>query len=138
MKVVLDTNVIIDAVASRQPFCVEAEAILLAASEGKIEGYITANTVTDIFYVVRRSLSEEETREIIRALLYSLDVIEVGGADCWQALSLPMQDFEDALLAACAEKIGADCIVSRDSGFIKADSPVRVLSPSDFLTQNGQ
>lgn len=133
MRVVFDTNVIIDAVASRKPFCEEAETILLMASKEQIAGYMTANSITDIFYVVRRSLPEAETREIIRSLLYSLEVIDVGGADCWQALTLQIDDFEDALLAACAEKIGADYIISRDSDFVKATSPVKVITPSDFL-----
>lgn len=57
MRVVLDTNVIIDAVASRQPFCEEAKEILLMVSEEKISGYVTANSIKDIFYVIRRSLS---------------------------------------------------------------------------------
>ena len=135
MKVVLDTNVVIDAVASRQPFCREAEAILLLVSESKIEGFLTANSITDIYYVVRRSLPENETREIIRSLLYSLEVIEVGGADCQQALNLPMQDFEDALVAICAKKVDADYIISRDSGFLKAASPVPVVSPAEFLSR---
>lgn len=133
MKIVFDTNVIIDAVASRQPFCEEAKQVLLMVSEEKLSGYLTANSITDIFYVVRRSLPEPEAREIIRSLLYSLDVIEVGGADCWQALSLSVDDFEDALLAACAEKIGADYIISRDAGFVKSASPVQVITPGELL-----
>jgi len=136
MKVVFDTNIVIDAVASRQPFCREAETLLLMVSEGKIEGFLTANSITGIFYVVCRYLTEVKTREIIRSILYSLEVIEVGGSDCQQALSLPMQDFEDALIASCAKKAGADCIVSRDGGFIKAASPVQVVSPTEFLSKN--
>jgi len=137
MRVVFDTNVVIDAVASRQPFCREAEATLLMASEKKIDGYLTANSITDIFYVIRRSLPELEAREVIRSLLYSLGVIEVGGADCWQALNLQIDDFEDALVASCAEKIGADYIISRDDDFTRAISPVQVISPSEFLSKNG-
>ena len=58
MKIVFDTNVIIDAVAARQPFCNEAEKILLMVSEGDIDGYLTANSITDIFFVARKSLPE--------------------------------------------------------------------------------
>lgn len=136
MKIVIDTNVVIDAVASRQPFCKEAEAILLMVSEGKIEGYITANSITDIFYVVRRSLTETQARQVIRSILYSLDVIDVGGEDCWQALNLQIGDFEDALIVSCAEKICADYIVSRDSAFLKEDSPVQIIAPDSFLDKH--
>lgn len=135
MRVVLDTNVIIDAVASRQPFCEAAESILLMVSQEQISGYVTANSITDIYYVVRRILPEAESKEIIRSLLYSLEVIEVGNADCWEALSLQIGDFEDALVAACAQKIGADYIISRDENFAKADSPVKVIYPTAFLSR---
>jgi len=135
MKIVFDTNVVIDAVASREPFHREAEAILLMASEEKIKGYLTANSITDIFYVARRSLPETEARGIIRSLIYSLEVIEVGGADCWEALSLPISDFEDALIVMCAKKVEADYIISRDNNLLKVACPVQVISPSEFLAR---
>ncbi len=64
MNVVLDTNVVIDAVAARKPFCIEAEEILSMAAENMITAWLSANSVTDIFYVIRRSLSEVKTRDI--------------------------------------------------------------------------
>ena len=133
MKVVLDTNVVIDAVALRQPFCEDAKRILLMVAEEMFTGYLTANSVTDIFYVVRRSLQESKARKIIRSLLYSLEVIELSGEDCRQALDLAIGDFEDALLATCAKKIGADYIISRDEDFSKTICPVQIISPSEFL-----
>ena len=133
MNVVFDTNIVIDAVAARKPFCKEAEEILIMAAENRITAWLTANSVTDIFYVVRRSLPEPKTREIIRSLIYSLEVINVGGEDCWQALNLRMGDFEDALVAVCAMKINADYIVSRDKAFLEAASQVQVITPSEFL-----
>jgi predicted nucleic acid-binding protein len=132
MRVVFDTNVVIDAVAARQPFCETAQKLLLMVSEGELTGYLTSNSVTDIFYVVRRALGETETREIIRSLLYSLNVIEVGASDCWAALDLPVDDFEDAIISVCAEKAGADYIVSRDAVFLRSASPVAVISPQEL------
>ncbi len=133
MKVVLDTNVIIDAVAARKPFCSEAEEILNLAAEKRFIAWITANSLTDIFYVVRRSLSESKTREIIRSLLLTLGIIDVCAEDCWHALFLRMGDFEDALVSACAEKMNMDYIISRDKAFLEAASPVHVVMPSEFL-----
>ena len=133
MKVVLDTNVVIDAVALRQPFCEDAKRILLMVAEEMFTGCLTANSVTDIFYVVRRSLQESAAREIIRSLLYSLEVIDVRGEDCRQALDLTIGDFEDALITTCAKRIGADYIISRDDNFMKAASTVQVIYPSEFL-----
>jgi len=136
MKVVFDTNIIIDAVASREPFCQDAEALLLMASEKAIAGFITANCVADVFYVIRRILAEDAARDIIRSILFSLDIIEVNGSDCWKALDLSMEDYEDALMVCCSEKIGADCIISRDDKLLKKATPVKIVLPFDFLTGN--
>ena len=133
MRIVFDTNVIIDAIAAREPFCMAAQKLLLLVSEEKLEGYLTANSVTDVYYVTRRSHTEAEAKEIIRSLLHSLEIIAVDGADCWQALGLPMSDFEDALIAACAEKIEADYIVSRDVAFAEANTTVKVIEPVALL-----
>ena len=133
MRIVFDTNVVIDAVAARQPFCIEAEAILLKVSEEKINGYVTANSLADVFYVIRRSVTAATAKNIIRSLLYSLNVIEVGNADCWQAVNSPIADFEDALLVACAEKVDADYIVTRDEELTKKISPINIVYPVEFL-----
>jgi len=138
MRVVFDTNVIVDAIAARQPFGLEAEELLLMVSENKMEGFLTANSVTDIYYVIRRNLSEDKAREIIRYILYSLDIAVVSGEDCWDALNYPLKDFEDSLVAVCAEKIKADCIISRDDAFLKAEIPVKVFSPAEFLASFGE
>jgi predicted nucleic acid-binding protein len=137
MRVVLDTNVVIDAVAARQPFCIEAEAILIQVSTEQIKGYVSANSLADVFYVVRRSLAAAAAKNIIRSLLYSLNVIEVGNADCWQAVNSPIADFEDALLVACAEKVNADYIVTRDEELTKQLSPIKIISPAEFLALCG-
>jgi len=133
MRVVFDTNVIIDAIAGRKPFDTEAKKLLLLAAKDEFKGYITANSVTDIYYVVRRSLTEDETRLIIKSVLYSLDIIGVSDEDCRQAFNSTIRDYEDALLATCAEKIDADSIVSRDAEFLKSDSSVPVCSPLELL-----
>jgi predicted nucleic acid-binding protein len=133
MRIALDTNVILDAAADRAPFAEEAQAILLMVSEDRVTGLVNASSITDIYFVARRTLPESAAREIIRSLLQSLEVVEVGDSDCSNALFLPMSDFEDALLATCAEKAGADYIVSRDAEFLRSASPVPVISLKDFL-----
>ncbi|GHU45592.1 hypothetical protein FACS1894120_0690 [Clostridia bacterium] len=56
-------------------------------------------------------------------------------ADCKGAFNLPMSDFEDAVVAVCAKRAGADCIVSRDEKFIRADSGVKVIKPEELIRQ---
>jgi predicted nucleic acid-binding protein len=135
LKVVIDTNVAIDALKSRQPFDTEAKAIFRAFGMEQFEPYITANSLTDIFYVLRRG-NEANTikaKTVIANLMSVVTVVSLTESDCTEALELPMNDFEDAVVAVCAKKIGADCIVSRDVEFINSNTSVEVISPAQLL-----
>jgi predicted nucleic acid-binding protein len=64
-------------------------------------------------------------------------VVSVTQKDCIGALSIPLDDFEDALAAVCAKKAGADYIVTRDDGFLRGKSPVPLIAPDDLLKGYG-
>jgi len=133
IKAVIDTNVVLDALAAREPFRAEAEMLFMLAAEEKFQGCITANSVTDIYYLVRKNASAAMAREAVRNLLQLFVVVDVSGKDCENALESTMDDYEDALVAICAAKIGADCIITRDEVFLRAQSPVPVVAPADFV-----
>lgn len=133
MKVVVDNNVIIDALKPNPQFEVNAQQILRLASIKKIDGFVSANSLTDIFYVLRKAHGADKAKAMVQKLLLILDIIGIDPADCADALSLPMNDFEDAIFAVCAQKIGADCIVSRDEGFIKSETAVNVITSEQLL-----
>ena len=137
MKVVIDNNVAIDALKPREPFDVEAKAVFRAFSEGKFEPYVGANSLTDIFYVLWRGkdANAADAKAVIASLVSSVNVIPLTEIDCLKALGLPMNDFEDAVVAVCAKKIGADCIVTRDEKFIKAKSPIDVITPQELIAR---
>lgn len=132
--IVLDNNVLIDWIADRHPFVEQSGAVLELVASGEIEGAISANSLTDIFYVLRKYHTAEKAKDLIWNLMNLLTVVSVDGNDCMKALELPMDDFEDAVVAVCAEKAEADCIVTRDEAFIKALSPVPVVSPAEYLS----
>jgi len=133
IKAVLDTNVILDALAARQPFVKEAgELFALAASE-RFKGYVTANSVADIYYLLKRHLKAEAAKEALGHLFSLFSILDVRGTDCLKALGQP-GDFEDALLMACAGGQGRlDYIVTRDKEFQKTGGPVPVISPGRLL-----
>lgn len=133
MKVLLDTNVVLDAIAERQPWQDDAQRIVLLAAEEKVEGFITANCLTDIYYIFRKSLSDTDAREALRSLFQVFGVIDLRGADCEAALDLPMADYEDAVATVCASKTGVEYIVTRDEEFLKAAPHPIAISPHDFL-----
>ncbi len=133
MKAFLDTNIVLDALAAREPFRKDAERLFMLAAEERYTGYITANSLTDIYYIASKHLPAEAVREALRNLMQLFSVVDVRGVDCEAALDLPMEDFEDALVATCGRKFGADFIISRDAAFLSSQSPVPVVTPAVFL-----
>lgn len=135
MNVLIDTNVILDAVTGRSPFNTNAEKIFLLAAEDKVSACITANSVTDIYYLTRKHLQSIEEAKIILLKLFAIfQILDVSGADCEKALELNMSDYEDALIATCGKHAKSEWIITRNiRDFI--NSPVPAIDPEDFLTE---
>lgn len=70
---------------------------------------------------------------MLQKLLLILDIIGLDPADCTDALSIPINDFEDAIIAVCARTISADCIVVCDERFINAGTEVKVITPTQLV-----
>ena len=132
MKIVVDTNIVLDLLARREPFFSQSQAVMQLVAEGKVEGAITANTVTDIYYVLRKHLDNDSLKAALRGLMELLEVVDVTGDQCLAALDVSMKDYEDALLACCAKSWKADCIVSRNAKDFTYSS-VKTMTPNDFL-----
>jgi predicted nucleic acid-binding protein len=132
MKIIIDNNIALDALLGRRPFSEAAEKILTACADTHI-GCLSVNSLTDIFYVLRKSMDVSPAKEAIKKLMELLDIISLSDEDCLNALSLPIDDFEDALVVICGKNAGADFIVTRDEKFLKMESPVPVLSPDKLL-----
>ena len=133
MKALIDTNVILDALMRREPFNRAAEEIIVLSAEGKINACITASSVTDIYYILKKHMKREEpTRQAILKLMAIVNVLDVTGSDCEKACALPMDDYEDALHAYCAKRYKIDCIVTRDLKHFEG-SPVNAMKPDSFL-----
>jgi len=130
MKILLDTNVIVDNLAVREPFNKNANAIFNLIIEEHITGFVNTSSITDIYYILSKTFSDTENRAKIRVILNLLQAIEVTKGDCFNALDSLMPDFEDALVAVCADKVNIDYIVTRDEEFLKIPN---AISPSDFL-----
>jgi predicted nucleic acid-binding protein len=77
----------------------------------------------------------QSAKAVLEFLLECYEVLPVTHADCKAALSLPIEDFEDALVVVCADRAKADCIVTRDKEFLQVVSPVKLVSPVDFISR---
>jgi len=132
MKILLDSNIAIDAVLKREPFYNSAEKVI-GLSQGGIGLFISASAVTDIYYIVRKSTGNKETAiTLIKDLLENIDIAAVTGNEIRQAISLDWGDFEDAVQYAAGETIAVDYIVTRNkSDFASAVLPV--VTPDELL-----
>lgn len=133
MRVLIDTCIIIDALQSRIPFADDAQKIFIHAANKQFEGYITANSSTDIYYLTHRCThSDTETRKILSKLYILFDLLDTTALDCRKAISSEMNDYEDAIMAETAARTKMDCIVTRNIKDYEKSS-IKVYSPQEFL-----
>ena len=133
MMILLDTNIIMDALQEREPFDIEAKEILKRAQEGEFSLLFTANSAADIFYLYSKARGIKSAKTALDFLLKNYGAVSVTHEDCAFALSSSIEDFEDALVAVCAHKVNADYIITRDEKFLKANSPVKIVKPKELL-----
>jgi predicted nucleic acid-binding protein len=132
MRVLFDTNVVLDVLLDRQPYGEASAAAWAAVETGVAEGMLAAHAVTTIHYLVRKEMGAAKAKRIISAVLRVFGVTAVDSAVIQEALQLAFSDFEDAVTAAAARLAGCACIVTRDpKGF--RGSPVRSLTPEAVM-----
>ncbi|MGB0388565.1 MAG: PIN domain-containing protein [Ardenticatenaceae bacterium] len=136
MRVLLDTNVILDVLLNRTPSVTEAKAVWQAHEDGRITGYMTATTMTDIFYIAHRLTDRATARTAVRTCLDTFEICEVNRSVLEQAETLPGNDFEDNVQITCANIAGLDAIVTRyTADFRSATKPV--FTPAQLLIKGG-
>ena len=133
-RVLLDTNVVLDALLERVPWVTEARAIWEAHIGDRLAAHITATSLTDIFYVSRRLVGRPRAWFAVGACLDQLYVIPVDLPLLRSAARLGDGDFEDHLQIASAVAARLDAIVTRDPADFR-NSPIPVLTPAQFLDQ---
>lgn len=133
MRILVDTNIIIDALTGREPFREAAEQVFLIAANRTEDMYITASSVTDIYYLVRKHLhSTEQAKNVMSKLFELFYILDVTSGDCMDALASEIKDYEDAVVACCAYRSQMDYIVTRN---IKdyAASKVQAILSGEFI-----
>ena len=132
MRILFDTNVILDVLLDREPFSSSAAALFSKVETGEISGYVCATTITKIFYLARKVIGAESAREEISKIMMLFEVAPVNRAVLDAAMSSEFEDFEDAVVNESAIYREAQGIVTRDlHGFKK--SKIAVYSPEEFL-----
>lgn len=135
MKIMCDTNVIIDVLLEREPFAEDSCKALSLCEEHRIDGFVSASSVTDIYYLVRKyTHSTELAYKAVGKLLEIVKVCSVTNNDVLTAFQKKARDFEDCLVAICAKSIHCDYIVTPNKkGFEEFGIPL--LTPEELLQQ---
>ena len=133
MKILVDTNVIIDALTGREPFRETAEQIFMLAANQTEDMYITASSATDIYYLIRKHLHHTEKAKDVIGKLYELFyILDVIANDCQEALFSAVNDYEDAVISCCAARNKMDYIVTRNIKDFEY-SKIKAILPDDFM-----
>ena len=131
MRVLFDTNVVLDVMLDRAPFAAASAEVLSRAEAGKMIGCVCATTVTTIHYLATRVIGAERALGEVRKILSLFEVAPVNRAVLETALELGFADYEDAVLHEAARQIGASGIVTRNPGHFKKAS-LSIYSPEEL------
>ena len=131
MKMLIDTNVIMDALVGREPFIAKSEFVVNLCGERVIHGYIAAHSVTNLFYLLRKYYPSAHCKTMLLATLNLFDVIQIDRDKLIVALeNESFKDFEDCLQMECGKTVKVDYIVTRDmKDFVGSEIPC--LTPDD-------
>lgn len=134
MRAFIDTNVIVDVIAKREPFFADSQAVLALCATGDLEGIVSDLTFCNVAYVLRKALGSSQLRNGLRVLKNLLTVVPVGEAAITTALESETTDFEDTVQLEVARANHADIIITRNVRHF-TNAPVRVCTPSEFLLE---
>ena len=136
MKLLFDTNVVLDVMMARQPFVADSVKVVAAANRKVIDGMLCATTFTTIHYLATKQLGRTIAFKQIEALLQVFRVAPVGEMVLLAALRTGMQDYEDGVLLEAARSAGADGVVTRNpKDFPKNILPIYI--PADIISLLG-
>lgn len=132
MRVLIDTNIIMDVLANREGFSEPASQLFKLCEVGQVQGIIYALSIANIAYIMRKELDREQIKDVIAKLDAIFTIADMKGDDFKKAAELPMDDFEDALQSVCATRLKADFIVTRNLKDFK-NSKVMAIKPNELL-----
>jgi len=133
MKIIIDTNVALDVLLNRTEFLQSSYDILKLSAQDKVNGFLTTNTITDMFYVLHKNCKDAlNSRQAIAQLIKLVTLEAIVPGDISLALTSNIIDFEDAVVCFAAKRIKADYIVTRNIADF-THSPVPAMTPVDFM-----
>lgn len=132
MNILIDTNVILDFAIKRDEFYKNSILIFKIFKNTNHKGYLTASTITDIYYIVKKVQGHQSAVEFLRSLIGIFKVLGVNSEIIEEALNKDFPDFEDGVQTITAEKNTIDLIITRNKKDFE-NTNIDVYSPVEFL-----
>lgn len=131
MKILFDTNVVLDVLLRRRPFYENAARLFAYVELGEVEGYLGATTVTTLYYFMEKTLGDDARTELQRLLeLFEIATVDKKVLD--KAVTSSVKDYEDAVLVEAALMVGLDAVVTRNAKDFKG-IPLQIFLPKELL-----
>jgi predicted nucleic acid-binding protein len=134
MRVLIDTDVVLDLMLKRAAFYADAFALWQAGDQGRYDRYVAAMTPINAYYIARKMLGASDARLVIGALLAATKICAIDDHVLRTAHGSSTSDFEDAVQIAAAHHTGMDVIVTRNTDDYTG-SPIPVLTPAQLLAK---
>lgn len=137
MRIMCDTNIFLDVLLEREPFANDSAKVLSLCEEHKLDGYVSASCITDLFYLIRKYAHNTELAyTALGKILEIVKVCSVTNNDVLLAFQKRAKDFEDCLVATCAHSIHSDYIITRNKKDFE-EFGIPLLDPTELLQQLG-
>ncbi|MBI5633990.1 MAG: PIN domain-containing protein [Nitrospirae bacterium] len=131
MKVLFDTNIVLDLLMDRRPFSDAAVLLFSKVEDGTLIGFLCGTTITTVYYLASKALGAAQAQEEVRKILGLFEVAPVNRPVLESALAAGFIDFEDAVLYEAACHVGADAIVTRNQKDFK-NSKISVYTSTEL------
>ena len=132
MKVLIDTNIMLDVLCKRPDFYEDSAKIFKLCEVKGISGVISALSILNIMYILRKELDPEKTKEILDDLSLIFSIADLKADDLKKAVDMQFKDYEDAVQSACAVRIKANYIITRNIRDFTM-SRVAAIKPTELL-----
>ena len=136
MRILIDTNILIDFIIKRQPYSDDAEKVIEICMRDNIYSCIAAHSIPNIHYILRKHLTKEQRKDVLIEICSMFVVVGIDVIKLVSALkNEDFIDFEDCLQYECAKEFNADYIVTRNPSDFH-ESSIPTIEPPDFIKQN--
>ena len=132
MKIFVDTNILLDVLAKRELFYENSAMVWSLVEEGIVEGYISAMSVNNVFYISKKLQDLEYAQGLVDKILKDFQIIELNYEILKLSRTIPSQDYEDLIQYFSAIKSGSKYLITRNPDDFP-ETGIEILEPAEFL-----